>query len=865
LNRSLYAHGMLLVGTLLAVVTILMTGWVAYDRDQELMAKQRSNLNNLTKLQASAVSDALWNLNRDTVREILNGTSINPDFHSARVITQNGQVFAETLGAQTPAAELLTSTAEITVSDGQNIRSLGRIELTISLKRLIEKQNEALMDALEIGLIQLLAVLLGIGLVLRRIVRPLDLIKDRVITLTEGQTDIDIPAVNRNDQIGDMARGVRTFRDSLIENKLIEIELKNSENRFRSIFDTAQAGISIADDKGQYQQCNKAWAAMLGYTQEEIFALTNEQVTHPEDRKASREKLQKLMSGEIEFYRQEKRYVRKDGSEFWGDLTVNPVKNETSDVIASMGVCIDITERKKTHQHLLDLSAAIDAMSVPVVVFDNEDKFIFTNEAYRQLNNQVVETIQLGEVFESHIRAIVEKGLAPEANGREEEWIAERMARHRSPSGPFELKRQDGTWFFGIEKKLPSGGQVLLLTDISAIKKAQNELVNAKVVAEDANRAKSDFLSSMSHELRTPMNAILGFAQLLEYTRQEPLSKNQKSSVNHIIKGGNHLLELIDQVLELSTIEAGKLSLNIDHIPARNIIDESLDLIRTRAEKDDIKIVDRTANEDLPLLWADSTRLTQVLINLLSNAVKYNRKGGSVILTCRGMPGEMLRISVADTGRGIPAEKQNNLFKPFERLGRETGEIEGTGIGLTITKQIIELMGGQIGYESEEAKGSTFWIEIPISRKQADVETNDNAAARPNQRSERKYNDRPAHTVLYVEDNPANMQLMETIILQVENTILLAAHNAELGIDLARSERPDLILMDINLPGMNGIEALKQLQNTTETKNTPVIAITADAMPKDVEAGKNAGFSGYITKPINVPQLIRLIEETLQT
>jgi len=385
-------------------------------------------------------------------------------------------------------------------------------------------------------------------------------------------------------------------------------------------------------------------------------------------------------------------------------------------------------------------------------------------------------------------------------------------------------------------------------------------LVNLAHEAVISNNHKSAFISSLNHELRTPMNAVLGFAQMLDISEREPLSENQKSSVEHILRNGNHLLELIDQMLELNKIEAGTLPLHMEDIPARDVLNESLYLIQARANQDKIEIIDDTGSENLPLLWTDSTRLIQVLLNLLSNAVKYNREGGKVSLACREVHGGMLRLSVIDNGLGIEAELQDKLFMPFERLGHELGQIDGTGIGLSITQQIVEKLGGHVGFESEQGRGSHFWVDIPLSSKPVEQDDNVDSEAVPTKPGA---TDAVSHTLLYIEDNPDNLHLVEAIIDQYKSLHLISAPNALIGFDIATSKKPDLILMDINLPGMNGLQAMKRLRGTPETRLIPIIALTSNSMPQDIEAGLRAGFDGYLTKPIKVSELMQTIEQTL--
>ncbi len=397
--------------------------------------------------------------------------------------------------------------------------------------------------------------------------------------------------------------------------------------------------------------------------------------------------------------------------------------------------------------------------------------------------------------------------------------------------------------------------------DVSLRKEADEALRAAKNEAEKANKAKSDFLSSMSHELRTPMNAILGFGQMMQYNPNEALTDTQNDCVNQIIKGGAHLLELINEVLDLAKIEAGKADLSMEDIGAGKIVDECISMVVGMAEQNNITINGPGPGLDDCIVRADSVRLKQVLLNLLSNAVKYNRRGGDVTLSHSVMPGGLLRIAVKDSGAGIAVEKQDQLFQPFSRLGAETTEIEGTGIGLTVTRQLMKLMGGRVGFDSLEGHGSTFWVELPLSEGSSeDAPISDWLIENSGGKSIAGF----YGTVLYVEDNQANVQLIEILVDRINGLELICAGNAEDGIELAKSKMPDVILMDINLPGMSGLEALKLLRQNAGTENIPVIALTAAATKTDIEKGIRAGFDEYLTKPFRVEVIAAALARALK-
>jgi PAS domain S-box-containing protein len=401
-------------------------------------------------------------------------------------------------------------------------------------------------------------------------------------------------------------------------------------------------------------------------------------------------------------------------------------------------------------------------------------------------------------------------------------------------------------------------GYLLIGTDNSVRKRVESELNEAMAAADKANRAKSEFLSSMSHELRTPLNAILGFAQLLETGSPAP-TVTQKRNIEQILKAGWYLLELINEILDLALIESGKLTLSNEPVSLAEVMVECRAMIEPQARTRGLGMT-FPRFEIQRFITADRTRVKQVLINLLFNAIKYNRPQGAVAVECQLVAPDSIRICVRDTGVGLAPEQLAQLFQPFNRLGKEASAEEGTGIGLVVTKRLVELMGGTIGADSTVGVGSVFWVEFPLAAAPhlAVLESELAATARP-----QVPDGTPMRTLLYVEDNPANLELVEQLVARRTDLRLLSAADGTLGIEYARACLPEVILMDINLPGVSGIEAMKILRADPTTAHIPIIALSANAVPRDIEKGLEAGFFNYITKPIMVNQFMDALDVAL--
>ena len=397
----------------------------------------------------------------------------------------------------------------------------------------------------------------------------------------------------------------------------------------------------------------------------------------------------------------------------------------------------------------------------------------------------------------------------------------------------------------------------LLANEVTERERLTVALRRSKEEAEKANRAKSEFLSRMSHELRTPLNAILGFAQLLEMSA---LDRDKREAVAQILKAGQHLLGLINEVLEISRIEAGRLSLSPEPVLISSAIQETLDLLTPMAVRRNIMLRDEGGKERRRYVMADQQRLKQVLLNLISNAIKYNSDDGTVTIATEEIDGSRLKIKIRDTGPGIKPDSLSKLFTPFERLGAEQTGVEGTGLGLALSKRLLEMMGGSIGVENNPDRGSTFWMELPLVQDPVQqLET----AMPPVSTTVRPAQQQRQRIVLYVEDNLSNITLIEHIVVHRPHVKLVAAMQGRLGLDLAREHRPDLILLDLHLPDISGEDVLYALRQEPALQNTPIIVISADATRGRIERLQSMGVLDYLPKPLDIKRFLQLLDTCL--
>ena len=634
---------------------------------------------------------------------------------------------------------------------------------------------------------------------------------------------------------------------------------------FRQLLDAAPDAVIVIDASGRILLVNQQTERMFGHTREELIGQPIEVLMPARFRGghvAHRMRFTSAPTVRPMGIGMELFGLRRDGAEISIEISLSPMTT-TSGMLVLAGMR-DITERKRleatTRRAQAHLLGAVESVQGGFAIFDEAGGLVMCNSACRGLLGQPV----IGEITGRTFEDLMDVNLAAGAfdlGERSEAEFRDACARyHRQPSGVLPVRTRDGHALRFVERRTGEGGTVVTISDVSDDVAREDELRRAHALAEAANAAKSEFLSSMSHELRTPLNAILGFAQLLVRDKKTPLSERHRERVDYVLKGGEHLLHLIDDVLDLSRIESGQVPISLEPVRLADVLPEVKETLDPMAARADIRITIDPGEAAVTDLVADRTRLKQVLMNFGSNAIKYGRAGGSVAIRAVNL-GAAARVTVSDDGIGIPVEKHSKIFEPFQRAGQETGPIQGTGIGLAISKRLAGLMRGHVGFDSVEGVGSTFWIELPLHEVPLAEAPDAATSARGLAGADQAF--RPRGTVVYVEDNPSNIAFMQALLGDYDGIELLSVPTAEIGLELIRSRRPNLVIMDINLPGMSGFEATARLKEWPETRGIPVIALSAAAMARDLERMREAGFHRYLTKPVKVDELAAALEDIL--
>ncbi len=671
--------------------------------------------------------------------------------------------------------------------------------------------------------------------------------------------------------------------------KLAEAALLKAGALQNAIFNSANFSSIATDARGVIQIFNVGAERMLGYTAAEVMnVVTPADISDPEGIIVRAAALSaelgttiapgfealvfKASRGIEDIY--ELTYICKDGSRLPAVVSVTALRDADDVIIGYLLIGTDNTARKQVEEERKRLDQRV------------RDQQFYTRSLIESNIDAIMATDPSGFITDVNEQMIVLTGCtrdeligAPFRNyftDPEKADAAIRLALSAKKVSNYELtaRARDGKetmvsfnamTFYDRDRNLQ--GVFAAARDVTERKRLDQvlrlqhiELEQSKSVAEKANLAKSDFLSSMSHELRSPLNAIIGFAQLMESERPAP-NASQQGSIEQILQAGWYLLELINEILDLALIESGRLTPSMEPVSLGDVLAECQDIVTPQATKHGIATMFPTMRTPL-VVHADRTRLKQVLINLLSNAIKYNRPAGTVSVACAARNEGIVRVTVTDTGEGLTDDQTGQLFQSFNRLGRENSGEEGTGIGLVVSKRLIELMHGVIGVESTVGVGSAFWIELPATPA-VDGDPGATAAAATDVDAPLPSGDARVRTLLYVEDNPANLKLIAQVIARRADMRMLQAGDALLGIETAHAERPDVILMDINLPGMSGLEALRLLARDPATSQIPVIALSANAMPRDVARGLAAGFYRYLTKPVRIPEFLETLDAAL--
>jgi PAS domain S-box-containing protein len=641
-------------------------------------------------------------------------------------------------------------------------------------------------------------------------------------------------------------------------------QARESEERFKSAFDEAPIGMVLAtieaEHAGRFLQVNRAMRELTGYTEDQLIGKRFSDITHSDDLDVSGALKGRMLAGELSSYQITKRYIHADGHAIWVQVHMSLVRDSAGHPMHTIAQIEDITERKIAAEALESNRRQLAEAQKLAQIGSWE---------WSPLSGETTRSEELYRIFgwdpsvnPPALDAFMEL-VHPDERQRVSEVVEDSVANCEPFRFETRIVRADGT-----ARIIESYGEVVEVVDGKAAKlvgtvqdltdrrQVEEELARRKE-AEREHKNRNEFLSRVSHELRTPLNSILGFAQLLD---MDDLTDAQRDNLALIEKGGQHLLELINEVLEISRIESGNLTVSVEPVHVQSTVAEVLDLVRPLAAEHGVTLENELAEDDDCYVAADNQRLKQVMLNLLSNGIKYNREGGSVRITLEQPSPSRVLVLVTDTGRGIPESKLAFVFSAFDRLGAEHTTIEGTGLGLTLSKHLVEAMGGTLDVESEPWIGSTFVVGLTAAPREgmhAEGVADQSGGVAVNGSSN------GAATVLYVEDNLSNFKLVERVFKKRGEVRLLTAMEGGIGLELARQHHPDLILLDLHLPGMDGEEMLRRLKGDPVTADIPVLAVSADATTSRVERVLAAGARSFVTKPLDVNRFLELVDDAL--
>jgi len=641
-------------------------------------------------------------------------------------------------------------------------------------------------------------------------------------------------------------------------------KLHESEERFRLVFKYSQVGVNIGDTDGRYVDVNSAFVEMMGYSKEELLGRNAVDFTHPNDLETSAALINTLLTGGGDYYRIEKKYLRKDGSTLWADVTISAGRDDAGKLVSVIGIIHDITERKQADIEVRRvgdlLRGSLDVLDEAFAIYDPQDRLTLCNDKYREVYSEVAHLMVPGAQFEDTIRAGAEMGLHAAAIGRVDEWVAERLASHLAANTTLIQKHSNGRTLRIVERKLPDGHIVGLRTDITESLQAQDDILSAQVaiaMADQANAAKSNFLANMSHEIRTPMNSIIGMAHLALKTE---LSPKQSDYIAKIQYSSQHLLGIINDILDFSKIEAKQLVLETLDFDLPTVIRDVSSQLWDSAEDKGLALVFDIDPQLSQPLQGDPLRLRQVLLNYISNAIKFTDQG-QIIVRANLLEEEannlLVRFEVQDTGIGMSQAVLAQLFQVFHQADNSTTRTYGgTGLGLAISKQLAELMGGEVGVQSRPGQGSTFWFTARLSRgtdKAAPVQE----TLLPVDLSLIK-----GSAVLLVEDNFFNQQVAFEM-LEDAGAVVTLANNGQQALDCLLKARFDCVLMDIQMPVMDGLEATRQIRANPALSCIPVIGLSANAGKEDQARCFDAGMNDFVSKPFEPERLLAVLATSL--